>query len=108
MLLSMKNDDGFLIEGTVLIDFLRPFPRQEALVIPEGVEVIERGAMNRANCEKLVMPSTLKEIKELALFCARIGEIDFGDCKLKRIGSNAFFGCKAKTELPDTVEKSTS
>jgi hypothetical protein len=36
------------------------------------------------------MPSTLKEIKAYAFYQANIDEIDFGDCKLQRIGSEAF------------------
>jgi hypothetical protein len=47
----------------------------------------------------------LKEIREKAFYKADIDEIDFGDCKLQRIGREAFYGCTAKTELPDTVEE---
>jgi hypothetical protein len=99
------DDVEFVIKGTVLRGLLRQYPRQEMIVIPEGVEVIGRKALLQANCKKLVMPSTLKEIREKAFYKADIDEIDFGDCKLQRIGSEAFYGCEAKTELPDTVEE---
>jgi hypothetical protein len=99
------DDVEFVIEGTELRGLSRRYPRLEVIVIPEGVEVIGRKALFQASCKKLVMPSTLKEIKAYAFYQAEIGEIDFGDCKLKRIGSYAFSGCAAKTKLPDTVEE---
>jgi hypothetical protein len=103
--MQTNRDVEFLINGTELRGLSRQYPRQEVLAIPEGVEAIGKEALTQANCEKLAMPYTLKEIKERAFFQAKIDEIDFGDCKLQRIGIEAFSGCKAKTELPDTIEE---
>jgi hypothetical protein len=78
--------------------------RAQDVAIPEGVVIIGARTMRNFQCRKLTMPSTLKVIEKEAFQSACIDNIDFGDCKLARIEDLAFDRCRAKAELPDTVE----
>ncbi|MDR1640928.1 MAG: leucine-rich repeat domain-containing protein [Clostridiales bacterium] len=78
--------------------------RMKSIFVPEGIVCIGENAMFGVECNKLIMPSTLKVIEGYAFKNASIYEIDFGDCKLERIEHSAFERCMARAELPDTVE----
>ncbi|MDR1640870.1 MAG: leucine-rich repeat domain-containing protein, partial [Clostridiales bacterium] len=74
------------------------------VVLPDGFEVIGPKTMIEYQCKKLFIPPSLKTIAYRAFDHAQIAEIDFGRCNLISIEYQAFFGCKAKTALPDSVK----
>jgi hypothetical protein len=78
--------------------------RPKSISVPEGIVRIGFKAMLGVECNKLIMPSTLKVIEVCAFKNARIDEIDFGDCELETIEHCAFEWCMARAELPGTVE----
>lgn len=76
----------------------------DAIVIPEGVTEIP--AQSFAYChslKKMVLPTSLRTIKETAFYQARIEEIVFSE-GLERIGLAAFNGCQGlkSVKLPNT------
>jgi hypothetical protein len=95
----------FIIDNGLLKDCEYNYPMKLGVVIlPEGIEALGCCSMERFACRKLIMPSTLKSIREHALVNADIDVIDFGDCKLDDIRAFAFSGCYAKTKrIPDSV-----
>ena len=77
------------------------------LVIPEGVEIIDRYAFyNCINLETVILPSTLTKIYDDAFNgCINIKELNFPS-SLKSIGFRAFSGCSSLKyiSLPDGIE----
>ncbi|MDR1643227.1 MAG: leucine-rich repeat domain-containing protein [Clostridiales bacterium] len=106
--MDLTNKNGFLLaEDDGLYGFEKQDPSFKAKVVymPEGVKKVGIRAFQNFDCEKLVMPSTLKTINAGAFLGAKIDVIDFADCKLEYIGFRAFDECHARTKLPETVEE---
>lgn len=81
-------------------------PLDECLIIPEGITTIEDCAFSySSNLKRIVLPSTLIEIKSHAFYYSDIEEIVFSP-GLAYIGVLAFSHCYNLKEviLPDTVE----
>jgi hypothetical protein len=96
---------GFTIEGGVLLCHnIHSGSSEDLVILPEGIRVVAERAMAGFECRKLVMPASLVEIEKEGFKFAEIKEIDFGSCKLERMGYEAFRGCKAKTVLPDSLK----
>ncbi|MDR1642698.1 MAG: leucine-rich repeat domain-containing protein [Clostridiales bacterium] len=96
----------FWVEDGVLKGFDRTASCEgDVMALPNGITSVGAKAMQKFRCEKLVMPSTLRHIEKEAFKDASISEIDFGDCQLETIESEAFWPCEAKAALPDSVRK---
>jgi hypothetical protein len=72
--------------------------------LPDGFATIGEGALQSFCCRRLVMPPSLKTIRNKAFERACIDEIDFSQCKLENIESQAFTNGHIKAVLPDTVK----
>ena len=80
------------------------------VVIPEGVESIPDNYFKvdygTNNLEKVVLPSTVKQIGTAAFYgCTKLSEINLPS-GLKIIGASAFYKCKSlkSVELPNSIE----
>ncbi len=69
-----------------------------SIVIPEGVEVIEKYAFNNSNLrEGVILPETLTSIGTCAFRKTKIGEITI-PTSVATIGENAFYACGSLTK----------
>jgi hypothetical protein len=95
---------SFQIRDKALEGYLRNTnEKMDTVILPEGIKEIGNHAMKEFECTRLVMPRSLKAIRYEAFAFARIKEIDFNHCNLADIDHRAFFGCTAKTVLPDSL-----
>ncbi|MDR1642704.1 MAG: hypothetical protein LBT59_23690, partial [Clostridiales bacterium] len=71
----------FTVRNGVLTGY-KPSPEKlDVVVLPEGIKVLRCRSLEKFACKKLVMPSTLEVIDELAFLSADISVLDFADCK---------------------------
>ena len=65
------------------------------LTIPEGVDTIESEACCRLKMDKVIIPETVKEIKDMAfLGCNKLEEIAIGE-NMEFLGNGSFAMCKS-------------
>ena len=80
--------------------------KADSLVFPEGFEKLDRAVFE--NCTsltgKVVLPSTIKEIGEMAFWRAKISSINFPN-GLEKIGYGAFYACRLKeVRIPNSCQ----
>lgn len=80
----------FVIEDKKLIQYNGDAAH---VVIPEGIEAIERWCFFRKSLETITVPPGVKEINEAFCQCVNLIEIDLPD--ITTIGSDAFKGCSS-------------
>lgn len=78
----------FIIDGNKLIGYNGD---DNHVIIPEGVETIERWCFFRKSLESITIPPGVKEINEAFYQCANLKEIKLQDIEI--IGESAFRGC---------------
>ena len=67
--------------------------RIKSLTLPEGVEIIESSAFESSSLENIVLPSTLREVRDRAFFKSPIsGSLELGN-NVEKLGNNAFGSC---------------
>ncbi len=99
----MKQGD-FEIEGTTLVKYLG---NDEKVIVPDGVEVIGRGAFSGKNVVSVVLPASVRIIEESAFaHCENLASINI-PYGVKVIADSTFMNCDSLNNifLPDTVTK---
>lgn len=95
--LNISKDGKTLISGEIWYN--------ETIYIPEGIEVIESYAFHYSNITSVVMPSTLKEIRDSAFeSCYGLSRVVLNE-GLTEIGTSLFMGCKnlKHINIPNSV-----
>ncbi len=89
--------DGMLCskDGKTLIAGYCPKPN-EAVTIPEGIEIIGEGAFHKSLLGEIIMPDSVREIRASAFDgCTALTKITFSE-QLETIGERAFAACSVK------------
>ena len=88
--------DGFVLSDDLkTLLALKNTINPKELIIPEGIEIIDRNAVSRKQMEILTFPSTLKIIKESNFFeCNNLKKINFPK-NLKVIEPKNFLYCNS-------------
>ncbi len=101
---NIPKDPDFVIDGVTLEKYKG---NSEVVTIPEGIEIIDRIAFyGNTSIKKIIMPDTVKSIKNGAMECCKnLEEVIFSK-NLSSIGREAFRNCKLKNvDLSDTKVK---
>lgn len=100
--LYMQNDE-YTVEAGILTD---ANPTNGELIVPEGVTEVTRAAVGQA--AKLVMPSTLLQLKQAGLIGTRLQEVDLSKATNLKVIPQAAFAQNMflnKVVLPEGLEK---
>ena len=88
--MAFETDNEFIIVGNKLTKYNGDAAH---VVIPEGVEIIERGCFFRKSLKTITIPPGVKEVREAFMQCKNLEEIKLPD--IKAIDSDAFHGCSS-------------
>lgn len=123
----LRNDDDVtaVVEGTKILIIDKsiketqgmenldhsPFPGYESIeeiIVEEGVEVLGYRSFSKCmNLVKVILPSTLSEIKPDAFSdCSSLTEFDLSNTKITKIGDWAFYKCESleRADIPEGVD----
>lgn len=104
---SLKSVDGILYTADMKTLIIGPIAYTGSIIIPEGVETIETGAVNYTQASEIKLPSTLKVIESSALACCpNIQSIVFPE-GLSALPDTVLYWCSNlnAVSLPDTIER---